>query len=321
MISEIERGFNYTLTRDKLAMNLGSPPRKTKNVATPAPTSSATSSTTTTNTYPPAPSTPPQAPSSYPPRHDSRPSSDIRVASLEQQVAHLTQKGVEAGESFGCYPCLCSSSLCMCICTSPPSLHLSFSSPSHHLLLTKTFHHTADQLANYEEEIRNLKTQANPRVDSPLGIVAPTQQPAQSLSRNSSITSGKFSFLTRTSSLTTASKPLPKTSAASKSSPMAPSPSSAALTDLQQALAKETKARVAAEKKYHELEQELEDLSATLFEQANEMVAKERKEKAKLEERIKVLEERDALSRKRLEMVEGALGRIERVRKLLGSEG
>ncbi|THZ68798.1 hypothetical protein D6C85_07227 [Aureobasidium pullulans] len=279
MISEIERGFNYTLTRDKLAMNLGSPPRKTKNVTTPAPApkSSATSSTTTTttNTYPPAPSTPPQAPSSYPPRHDSRPSSDIRVASLEQQVAHLTQKGVEA----------------------------------------------ADQLANYEEEIRNLKTQANPRVDSPLGIVAPTQQPAQSLSRNSSITSGKFSFLTRTSSLTTASKPLPKTSATSKPSPMAPSPSSAALTDLQQALAKETKARVAAEKKYHELEQELEDLSATLFEQANEMVAKERKEKAKLEERIKVLEERDALSRKRLEMVEGALGRIERVRKLLGSEG
>ncbi|THW20519.1 hypothetical protein D6C93_03591 [Aureobasidium pullulans] len=277
MISEIERGFNYTLTRDKLAMNLGSPPRKTKNVATPAPapTSSATSSTTTSNTYPPAPSTPPQAPSSYPPRHDSRPSSDIRVASLEQQVAHLTQKGVEA----------------------------------------------ADQLANYEEEIRNLKTQANPRVDSPLGIVAPTQQPAQSLSRNSSITSGKFSFLTRTSSLTTASKPLPKTSATSKSSPMAPSPSSAALTDLQQALAKETKARMAAEKKYHELEQELEDLSATLFEQANEMVAKERKEKARLEERIKVLEERDMLSRKRLEMVEGALGRIERVRKLLGSEG
>ncbi|KEQ88265.1 hypothetical protein M438DRAFT_80420 [Aureobasidium pullulans EXF-150] len=276
MISEIERGFNYTLTRDKLAMNLGSPPRKTKNVATPAPAPapSATSSTTT-NTYPPAPSTPPQAPSSYPPRHDSRPSSDIRVASLEQQVAHLTQKGVEA----------------------------------------------ADQLANYEEEIRNLKTQANPRVDSPLGIVAPTQQPAQSLSRNSSITSGKFSFLTRTSSLTTASKPLPKTPAASKSSPMAPSPSSAALTDLQQALAKETKARVAAEKKYHELEQELEDLSATLFEQANEMVAKERKEKARLEERIKVLEERDMLSRKRLEMVEGALGRIERVRKLLGSEG
>ncbi|CAD0046318.1 unnamed protein product [Aureobasidium pullulans] len=277
MISEIERGFNYTLTRDKLAMNLGSPPRKTKNVATPAPapTSSATSSTTTSNTYPPVPSTPPQAPSSYPPRHDSRPSSDIRVASLEQQVAHLTQKGVEA----------------------------------------------ADQLANYEEEIRNLKTQANPRVDSPLGIVAPTQQPAQSLSRNSSITSGKFSFLTRTSSLTTASKPLPKTPAASKSSPMAPSPSSAVLTDLQQALAKETKARVAAEKKYHELEQELEDLSATLFEQANEMVAKERKEKARLEERIKVLEERDMLSRKRLEMVEGALGRIERVRKLLGQEG
>jgi BMFP domain-containing protein YqiC len=62
----------------------------------------------------------------------------------------------------------------------------------------------------------------------------------------------------------------------------------------------------------------LEDLSATLFEQANEMVATERKEKAKLEERLKVLEERDALGQKRLEMVEAALVRIERVKKLLG---
>lgn len=61
----------------------------------------------------------------------------------------------------------------------------------------------------------------------------------------------------------------------------------------------------------------MEDLSATLFEQANEMVATERKEKAKLEERLKVLEERDAVGQKRLEMVENALTRIERVKKLL----
>lgn len=47
------------------------------------------------------------------------------------------------------------------------------------------------------------------------------------------------------------------------------------------------------------------------------MVATERKEKAKLEERLKVLEERDAVGQKRLEMVENALTRIERVKKLL----
>jgi chromosome segregation ATPase len=99
---------------------------------------------------------------------------------------------------------------------------------------------------------------------------------------------------------------------------MAPtSPPSPAISGLQAALAAETSRRIAAEKKYKDLETELEDLSATLFEQANEMVATERREKAKLEERLKILEERDALGQKRLEMVESALTRIERVKKLL----
>jgi hypothetical protein len=100
---------------------------------------------------------------------------------------------------------------------------------------------------------------------------------------------------------------------------MAPaSPPSPTVSELRIALAAETSRRIAAEKKYKDLETELEDLSATLFEQANEMVATERKEKAKLEARLKVLEERDALGQKRLEMVEAALVRIERVKKLLG---
>lgn len=62
---------------------------------------------------------------------------------------------------------------------------------------------------------------------------------------------------------------------------------------------------------------ELEDLSQTLFEQANTMVATERKARAKLEERVEVLEKRDVEKRKRLERLEGALKRIERVRGLL----
>lgn len=68
---------------------------------------------------------------------------------------------------------------------------------------------------------------------------------------------------------------------------------------------------------------ELEELSAQLFQQANEMVAAERKARARLEERVEVLEGREREKRKRLERLEKAVGRIERVRGLLmdGKEG
>ena len=63
----------------------------------------------------------------------------------------------------------------------------------------------------------------------------------------------------------------------------------------------------------------MEDLSATLFQQANEMVATERRARAKLEERVEVLEKRDTEKRQRLERLERALMRIERVKGLLAS--
>ena len=47
------------------------------------------------------------------------------------------------------------------------------------------------------------------------------------------------------------------------------------------------------------------------------MVATERKARAKLEERVAILERRDVEKRKRLERLENAMGRIERVRGLL----
>ena len=59
-------------------------------------------------------------------------------------------------------------------------------------------------------------------------------------------------------------------------------------------------------------------MSAQLFEQANEMVASERKARAKLEERVQMLEQRDGEKRKRLERLEGALNRIDRVKGLIG---
>jgi BMFP domain-containing protein YqiC len=59
----------------------------------------------------------------------------------------------------------------------------------------------------------------------------------------------------------------------------------------------------------------------SLFEQANEMVASERRARAKLEERVEVLERRELDKRRRLERLESAVGRIERVRGLLREGG
>lgn len=75
--------------------------------------------------------------------------------------------------------------------------------------------------------------------------------------------------------------------------------------------------RQATEAKLEETNGQIENLTVELFERANEMVATERKERAKLEARIEVLERRDVEKRKRLEKLEGALTRIERVRGLL----
>jgi DNA repair exonuclease SbcCD ATPase subunit len=60
--------------------------------------------------------------------------------------------------------------------------------------------------------------------------------------------------------------------------------------ELEEKLVKEQTTRIAAEKKVKEVNAEIEDLSATLFQQANEMVAAERKENAALKERIQALE-------------------------------
>lgn len=51
------------------------------------------------------------------------------------------------------------------------------------------------------------------------------------------------------------------------------------------------------------------------------MVAAERKARVKLEERVRVLEERETGRRGRLERLEERMARIERVRNLLAKEG
>ncbi|KUI71379.1 Sporulation-specific protein 13 [Cytospora mali] len=94
-----------------------------------------------------------------------------------------------------------------------------------------------------------------------------------------------------------------------------PAPSS---DDLIEALGREQQLRMAAEGKLTDGSKEIEELSVTLFEQANEMVATERRARARLEERVGELERREEEKKRRLERLEKAMGRIERVRAMLG---
>ena len=72
-------------------------------------------------------------------------------------------------------------------------------------------------------------------------------------------------------------------------------------TDLLSALSREQALRAEAEGRLSETSREVEELSASLFEQANEMVATERRARARLEQRVGELERREADKRRRLE--------------------
>ncbi|CAH0053283.1 unnamed protein product [Clonostachys solani] len=87
--------------------------------------------------------------------------------------------------------------------------------------------------------------------------------------------------------------------------------------ELLKALSREKLLRKEAEGRLTATSKEIEDLSVSLFEQANNMVADERRARAHLEERVGELEKRDVEKRRRLERLETALTRIKHVRTLL----
>jgi hypothetical protein len=102
----------------------------------------------------------------------------------------------------------------------------------------------------------------------------------------------------------------------------APLPPSASteptLHSLQATLTTERTLRERAESTLNQTQLELEELTATLFGQANEMVAEERRARSKLEERVKILERREREKGERLKRLEGRVERVERVRGLVG---
>jgi hypothetical protein len=87
--------------------------------------------------------------------------------------------------------------------------------------------------------------------------------------------------------------------------------------ELLTALTREQTLRLAAETAAAKTNDEIEELTGQLFQQANEMVATERKARARLEERVVVLEKRDGEKARRLEVLEGRVKRVERVRVML----
>lgn len=220
-------------------------------------------------------------------------------------------------------------------------------------LLNKKATAAVDRWADYEDELSRLRaasmtsastaptsaTTAEPQTPGKVAA-APATGPSPRASGffNSAYASGAASRLSQLLSPSTParkSSPAPPPSgpqtlapgrggaAAGRSSlsaaalvlPATPSPE-----ELMAALSREKSLRAAAEGRLSETSREVEELSVSLFEQANEMVASERRARAALEERVGVLERRDEEKKGRLERLEGAVGRMDRISRLLGED-
>lgn len=203
-----------------------------------------------------------------------------------------------------------------------------------------------DRLADYEDEVKSLRArlQQENQISPPL-VQTPSFDPKQSASRLSSLSAFLPGRKRDVSHAAKSSDPkdglvppspgfalagnlsMPNLATPTEASynPSPPTfandpgghPKTLTLVSLQSSLEAERELRQKAESSLTQAQTELEELTAQLFGQANEMVATERKARAKLEERVKLLETRDTEKRKRLDRLEKAVARIERVRKMV----
>ncbi|KAF7562109.1 hypothetical protein G7046_g2037 [Stylonectria norvegica] len=178
-----------------------------------------------------------------------------------------------------------------------------------------------DRWADYEDELTSLRAQLSRQPEPqerPLPQIPQIPHPAVNnrtsfLQTGTSRLSALLSPRKSTPNLRIEGSVRPPHTRAVTSIP----PPSPTAEDLLEALTREQGLRKEAEGQLNATSKEVEELSAALFEQANEMVADERRARAKLEERVGELEKRDVDKRRRLERLEGAMARIERVRNLL----
>ena len=142
----------------------------------------------------------------------------------------------------------------------------------------------AQKFADYENEIRTLE--AKLRQEQRKNAVSTADNGASVAASAAPAPAPERPQLSRFGSLMRKPSPSNQVNGAAV---QAPGPRE---KELEEKVVKEQTARIAAEKKVKEVNAEIEDLSTTLFQQANEMVAAERKENAVLAEKIKVLEKR-----------------------------
>lgn len=190
-----------------------------------------------------------------------------------------------------------------------------------------------DRWADYEDELAQLRNQLNrqsaqfaaaerARSVSPTALKAPVASSTGRMSGLAALLSPRRS--TATPQPTSPQPPASSywsgsywSGSPSVGSRPPPSPTPSA-DDLMEALGREQSLRLAAEGKLNETSAEVEELSVKLFEQANEMVATERRARHQLEQRVQMLEKRDADKVRRLERLESAMTRIQRVKAMLG---
>ncbi|KAF2138717.1 uncharacterized protein K452DRAFT_233427 [Aplosporella prunicola CBS 121167] len=195
-------------------------------------------------------------------------------------------------------------------------------------LLTDKATSAVDRIADYEDELRRLRSSQT------AGSKRFSVDPALALTPSTSIASedGIRPHTANPTGAAPASRMSRFSSLLTRKSISGPSSSGPSVTplpsalphrsdddELRDALEKERCLRRDAETKVSAMSSEIEELSVTLFQQANEMVAEERRARAKLEERVAVLEKRDKEKRSRLERLENAVKRIDRVRGLLAT--
>ncbi|CAL5873291.1 uncharacterized protein PFLUO_LOCUS7562 [Penicillium psychrofluorescens] len=178
---------------------------------------------------------------------------------------------------------------------------------------------TVGQLAEYEEQVSRLRSCANqaatgtPRSSSEAQAQVQAQQ-----GRLATLTSLLPSYRRSSNNSNSNNAPVPTTPTGPPPYAVQQSPASSESTsELQDALTREQSLRKAAESQLTQASTELEELTVQLFSQANEMVAQERKARVRLEERVAVLERRDVEKRSRLERLEKAMARVERLRALV----
>ncbi|KAF2723653.1 hypothetical protein K431DRAFT_292339 [Polychaeton citri CBS 116435] len=178
-------------------------------------------------------------------------------------------------------------------------------------LLTEKVMESTGRFANYENEIRRLNALVRARNASEDGSVDESShgnnvRSPMTVSKPGISRFGSFMYPRKPSG--TVERMPPQISNASTRERE---------RELEAALTKEQALRQAAEHKVAEVNGEIEELSTTLFQQANEMVATERRENAKLKERLQIVERRDIDRKRRLERLEAAQKRIDRARALL----